>query len=427
MKFDADVIVVGGGASGLLAAGTAGKSGARVIVLEKNSQCGEKILVTGKGRCNVTNDCDMNEFQQNMPGNGRFLFSAFSRFDSRAVQDFFQNRGVPLKTERGRRVFPVSDRAEDVRGALVRFAREMGVHLQQNARVINIARDQENGWIVTADTGLWRAKAVVVATGGASYPTTGSSGDGYLFASQLGHKIVQPLPSLVPLETDESWVEELQGLTLKNAGIAVYAKDGRLLGNDFGELLFTHFGISGLTVLSLSRAVVKALAAGQGPVTVKINLKPALTEEELDARLQREFIAQNRRQFKNAWKNLLPRLLIPVVVTLSGLDPELSVHQISREERLQLVHLLQSLPVTVRRYRPLAEAVVTMGGVDVREVQPKTFASRLHPGLYFCGEVLDVDGYTGGYNLQTAFCTGAAAGEAAARYACGCQTQGDGI
>ena len=427
MENRTDLIVIGGGASGLMAAGQAAAAGAQVAVLEKNAEFGKKILITGKGRCNVTNDCDMNEFQRNMPGNGRFLFSAFSRFDSRVVQDFFTGQGVPLKVERGRRVFPVSDRAEDIRTALERYTRAGGVRLVGEAEVEKLQPCADGTWAVHTAKSSWAGSAVVVATGGASYPATGSTGDGFTFARNLGHTVKPLMPSLVPLETVEPWVKELQGLTLKNVGVVARGPTGEVLGEDFGELLFTHFGISGPTVLTLSRNVVQALHKSKGPVTVDINLKPALSEAELDGRLQREFSAQTRRQFKNIWKPLLPRLLIPIVVQLSGVDPDRPVHQVSRTERQTLVQLLQALPVTVQRSRPLAEAVVTMGGVSVREVLPATMASRLHEGLFFCGEVLDIDGYTGGYNLQAAFSTGAAAGEAAASYACGCQRERDGI
>ncbi len=422
-----DVIVIGGGASGLMAAGRAASAGAKVLLLEKNEEVGKKILVTGKGRCNVTNDCDKEEFQRNMPGNGRFLYSAFSQFDSEKVQKFFLDLGVKLKTERGRRVFPQSDRAEDIRSALLEYVRAHGARIATNKTVSSVHSDENGRWVVEAAHDRYMGKSVVIATGGASYPTTGSTGDGYRMARALGHRVFDPIPSLVPLETVEDWVRDLQGLTLKNASVQVWNSHGVLLGEEFGELLFTHFGVSGPVILTVSRAVARALADNQGPIKLTINLKPAISRDELDNRLQREFADQVRRQFKNSLKNLLPRLLIPVVIRLSGIDPETPVHQISREQRLDLGNLLQQMTLTVVRTRPLAEAVITMGGVEIKEVQPKTMASRLKLGLYFCGEVLDIDGYTGGYNLQAAFSTGVAAGQAAAVYALGCQTPGDGI
>ncbi len=408
------VVVVGGGAAGLMAAVQAAKAGAAVILLEKNDRLGKKILITGKGRCNLTNDTDVPGLIAGMPGNGRFLYSAFCRFGSQDLIAWVTERGLAVKTERGKRVFPQSDQAEEVVSVFAAALREAGVEVRYHRAVSRLLT--ENGAISGVQTAAGEvipARAVILATGGSSYPGTGSTGDGYRLAQALGHRIVPLRPSLIPLVTEEDWVPELQGLTLKNVAVSATAADGRSLGVEFGELLFTHYGVSGPTVLSLSRSLIDHLGPDR-PVTLHLNLKPALSPEQLDERLQRDFTAYQRKQFKNALGDLFPRLLIPVMVRLSGIGSDVFVHQITREERQRLVGRISDLLVTVRGTRPLAEAVVTAGGVATQEVNPKTMESKLVPGLYLAGEVLDVDGYTGGFNLQTAFSTGYAAGQAAA-------------
>ena len=408
------VVIVGGGAAGLMAAISAAENGADVLVLEKMPAPGRKILITGKGRCNFTNRCEIADFPKFFPNNGAFLYSALRAFDNQDLIDFLAAHGVPSKVERGGRLFPVSDKAVDVVDALVKTARQTGVRIQTSRPVqsIRVADGRVSGVVAGLET--VPADAVILATGGLSYPGTGSTGDGYRLAKELGHSVTPLAPALVPLEVAESWIGELQGLSLKNVS-ALVRINGRKVDSDFGELMFTHFGLSGPIILSLSQAASRALKQTPRPeIVVSVNLKPALTPETLDKRLQRDFTAFARKQFKNSLGELLPAKLIPVVIRLSGIAPEKPVHQISRDERRQLVELLQNLCFTIRGTRPVAEAVVTAGGVAVKEIQPKTMESRLVGGLYFAGEILDVDGYTGGFNLQAAFSTGYVAGRAAA-------------
>ncbi len=409
------VIVIGAGAAGLMAALGAAENGADVCLLEKMAAPGRKILITGKGRCNFTNRCELADFPKFFPTNGAFLYSALRAFDNQDLIDFFMNRGVPSKVERGGRLFPVSDKAADIVEALTQAVRRAGVRILTNRPVQSIRT--KNGRVsgVVAGAETLPADSVVLATGGLSYPGTGSSGDGYRMAKELGHTVTPLAPALVPLEAVESWVKELQGLSLKNVEALVRVNDRKVDG-DFGEMLFTHYGISGPIILSLSQAVSKALKQTPKPeIYVEVNLKPALTPEILDKRLQRDFSAFSRKQFKNALGELLPAKMIPVIIQLSGIAPEKFVNQITREERAHLVDLLQNLRVSIRGTRPVAEAVVTSGGVEVKEIQPKTMESRLVGGLFFAGEIMDVDGYTGGFNLQAAFSTGFVAGRAAAR------------
>lgn len=408
------VVIVGGGAAGLMAAISAAENGADVLVLEKMPAPGRKILITGKGRCNFTNRCEIADFPKFFPNNGAFLYSALRAFDNQDLIDFLAAHGVPSKVERGGRLFPVSDKAADVVDALVKTARQAGVRIQTSRPVqsVRVADGRVSGVVAGLET--VPADAVILATGGLSYPGTGSTGDGYRLAKELGHSVTPLAPALVPLEVAESWIGELQGLSLKNVS-ALVRINGRKVDSDFGELMFTHFGLSGPIILSLSQAASRALKQTPRPeIVVSVNLKPALTPETLDKRLQRDFTAFARKQFKNSLGDLLPAKLIPVVIRLSGIVPEKPVHQISRDERRQLVELLQNLCFTIRGTRPVAEAVVTAGGVAVKELQPKTMESRLVGGLYFAGEILDVDGYTGGFNLQAAFSTGCVAGRAAA-------------
>ena len=409
------VIVIGAGAAGLMAAISAAKNGAEVVLLEKMSAPGRKILITGKGRCNFTNRCELEEFPTYYPNNGAFLYSALRAFDNQDVIDFFESWGVPTKVERGGRLFPESDKAGDIVGALAQAARQAGVSIRLDREVCSIQMEDRRVAGVVVGSETLRADAVVLATGGLSYPATGSTGDGYRMAKQLGHSVTPLRPALVPLETVESWVKDLQGLSLKNVEGTIRV-NGKKVDSDFGEMLFTHYGVSGPIILSLSQAAAKALKEVPAPeIVLEVNLKPALTPETLDKRLQRDFVAFNRKQFKNALGDLLPAKMIPVIISLSQIQPEKLVHQITRDERVRLVELLQNLRLTVKRTRPVAEAVVTAGGVEVREIQPKTMESRLIKGLYFAGEIVDVDGYTGGFNLQAAFSTGFIAGRAAAR------------
>ena len=408
------VVVIGAGPAGMMAAGAAAAKGCAVTLLEKNQKVGRKLMITGKGRCNVTNALSsLNELLDNVPGNARFLYGAFSRFMPADTIDFFENLGVPLKIERGNRVFPVSDNASDIVDAMARYLKKTGVTCVFGAEVQSIAT--ENGavtGVTTADGTFYAADAVIVATGGVSYPLTGSTGDGYRFAADAGHAVVPPHPSLVPLELTETLWRKAQGLSLKNIAITVTdANTRREVYSDFGELLFTHFGVSGPVILSAS-AHVRDM--NEKKYILSIDLKPALDEKKLDARLLREFAAAPNKTLPNLLRALLPASLVPVIVTLSGVDPAVQVNKITREQRLDLGYLLKHLESPISGTRPVEEGVVTAGGVSVREVDPKTMQSKLVRGLYFAGEVLDVDAYTGGFNLQIAFATGRAAGLAAA-------------
>ena len=410
------IIVIGAGAAGLMAAIHAAAGGASVLLVEKMPSPGRKILITGKGRCNFTNSCEIAEFPRWFVNNGAFLNSALRAFDNQDVIDFFASRGVPSRVERGGRLFPETDKARDIVDALVKAARQVGVKVLTDQTVRSICTDNGKATGVVTATGVLKADAVILATGGLSYPGTGSTGDGYRMAKELGHSVTLLRPALVPLETKESWVKDLQGLSLKNVEGTVKVA-GKKMDSEFGEMLFTHFGLSGPIILSLSQAVSKALLSTPAPeITVEINLKPALTADVLDKRLQRDFAEFTRKQFKNSLGELLPVKLIPIIVGLSGISPEKPVHQITREERVRLAELLQGLRFTISKTRPIAEAVVTAGGVDVKEINPKTMHSRLVNGLFFAGEIIDVDGYTGGFNLQAAFSTGMVAGAAAARH-----------
>ncbi len=402
----ADTVIIGGGAAGLMAAVTAARRGAAVTVLEPNAQCGRKLRITGKGRCNVTNACDCQEFLQNVVTNGKFLRPALYRFPPQAAMDFFEELGVPLKTERGKRVFPVSDRADDIADALVGAARQSGARfLRRSAREICT----EDGAVTAVRTaeGVIPCRAAILCTGGLSYPATGSTGDGYALARALGHRVTETDASLVPLEAGP-FCAELEGLSLRNVTLSCYAGDS-LLFQELGEMLFTSFGVSGPLVLSAS-----ARMRGEGPWRLTVDLKPGLTPEKLDERLLRDFGENRNRCFRNALDALLPQKLIGVVIRLSGIDPEARVNSVTRPERQRLAALLKSLPLEVYGKRPVAEAVVTCGGVDVTEVDPRAMASRLVRGLYFAGEILDVDAYTGGFNLQIAWSTAVCAAAAAA-------------
>ena len=412
-KFDR-IIVAGAGPAGMMAAIKAAENGAQVVLLEKMSRPGKKMLITGKGRCNITNVAEKQELIRNIPGNGKFLYSCLKAYDNEDVQLFFQTQGVPTKVERGGRVFPVSDKAADVVEAMVLYLRELGVELVLDARVEEILTQADEAGQVHAtgfrlsDGREYQGDAAILATGGASYPGTGSTGDGCRLAQRLGHHIVKLLPSLVPLETEDDWVKELQGLSLKNVR-ATLLSDGEKVSDMFGEMLFTHFGISGPIVLSLSRQAVQLLNKGHF-VEMELDLKPALTPEQLDARLLRDFQKYLNKEIKNGMKDLLPGRLIEPVLDAAYLNPETPVNAITREQRHKLVEILKALPMIISGSRPIAEAIVTAGGIDTKEINPKTMESKLVKGLYFAGETTDVDGYTGGFNLQAAFSMGAAAG-----------------
>ena len=412
------VAVIGGGAAGLLCAGVAAGRGLHVMVIEKNDRPARKVLITGKGRCNLTNQTDLQGLIQAVPTNGRFLYSVFCGFGPQDMMELMQRLGVPVKVERGNRVFPVSDRAMDVADALVKFAKQNGAQIMTDtAQGLEITGGQISG-VQLKNNGRLDCGAVVVATGGLSYPKTGSTGDGYGFARQAGHTIIPPSPSLVPLTVHEGDAAAMQGLSLRNVGLTVVdTVSGKTVYTDFGELLFTHFGLSGPVILSAS-AHLRPMQPAR--YRIQIDLKPALNEQTLDARLLRDFGENTNRDFVNALGGLLPRKMIPVIVTRSSIAPHQKVHQITRAQREQLLHLIKGLTFTVTGFRPVEEAIVTAGGVDVRQVDPKTMASKLCSNLYFAGEVLDVDAYTGGFNLQIAFSTGYAAGRSVLRKAKSC-------
>lgn len=406
----ADIIIVGGGPAGMMAAITAAENGAVVCLLEPNERLGKKLNITGKGRCNLTNRCDLETFLQNIPCNARFLYSAYSSFDSEAVMAFFEDLGVPLKTERGNRVFPVSDRAFDISGALEKRMRRLGVHVVRDRAEALLIRAGVLSGVQTAG-GDREAPRVIVASGGVSYPLTGSTGDGYRLAEQAGHRIVEPRGSLVPLCAAGTLCAAAQGLSLRNAALRVY-ENGKKIYQDFGEMLFTHFGVSGPMILSAS-AHMRHFE--KKTYRLEIDLKPALDEPALDKRLVSDFGKHPNSDFANALDELLPRKLIDPFVELTGIDPHEKVHDLTREQRRRVLELLKAIPLEITGPRPVAEAIVTSGGVAVKEVNPSTMESKRLPGLFFAGEVLDVDAYTGGFNLQIAWCTGRLAGQSAAR------------
>lgn len=402
------VIVAGAGPAGMMAAGKAAERGCEVLILEKNDRVGKKILITGKGRCNITNNTDIDGLIQNIPGNGNFLYSTFYTFSNEDLIRFLEKHGLKTKVERGERVFPQSDRAKDVADVLEKYVKKNGVQIQFNSPVSSIATT--NGYVCGVelkDGRLIECDCVILATGGMSYPRTGSTGDGYIIAQKLGHSIAEPKPSLVPLVTGEEWVKELQGLSLKNISITLTNLAGKKIYSDFGEMLFTHFGVSGPVILSCSRHI---LSYNYKNVKLHIDLKPALNIEKLDDRITRDFDKFSRKQFKNSLDDLLPQKLIPVVVKLSGISPDKFVNQITKEERRNLSAILKNLELNIIGSRPISEAIVTAGGISTDEINPSTMESKLVSGLFFAGELIDVDGYTGGFNLTIAFSTGYLAG-----------------
>ena len=402
-----DLVVIGGGPAGMLCAIQAAQRGLSVTVLDRNLQLGRKLRITGKGRCNVTNDCDTREFMANIPGDGRFLYSAMSRFGTREVIAYFESLGVPLKVERGNRVFPVSDNANDIANALVRECERLGVRtLRCSARSI----ETKDGAVCAVQTDAEKipCRAAAICTGGLSYPKTGSDGWGCRMAAKLGHSVTPLRPSLVPLESDDAWCAEMQGFSLRNVTLSAY-EDGKLIFRELGEMLFTHFGVSGPLVLSAS---AKMRHMGSAEYRLLIDLKPALDEKKLETRILRDIEENPKRSFHNLLGGLAGRSMVPVLEQLTGIPGEQRCTDFTREQRQKLIQILKAFPVSVSGTRPIDEAIVTAGGVSTKEVDPRTMESKLVKGLYFAGEVLDLDAYTGGFNLQIAWCTGFVAGNA---------------
>mgnify|MGYP002559672636 FL=1 len=399
-KLKADAVVIGGGAAGMLCSAVAAERGLDIILLEPNKVLGRKMRITGKGRCNVTNNCDIKEVLNNIPGDGRFLYSALNRLSPRDTMELFESHGVKLKTERGNRVFPVSDNANDVAGALARWLGRGGVrHIRASAKQILT----ENGEVcgVRTNEGVIDCRAAVICTGGLSYPLTGSTGAGYELAREMGHTVTPCRPSLVPLESDDEYCAEMQGFSLRNVTLSAY-EDDKLIFRELGEMLFTHFGVSGPLVLSASSHMRNF---GKAKYRLSIDLKPALDEKKLDARLLRDFEKYANRDFENALGDLAGRTMIPVLVKLSGIPADEKVNSITRSQRHDLLRLFKEFPVSISGPRPIKEAIITSGGVLTKEINPRTMESKLVSGLYFAGEVLDLDAYTGGFNLQIAWST----------------------
>ena len=410
-----DLIVIGGGPAGILGAAAATEKGLSVILFEKNEKLGKKLYLTGKGRCNVTNNGDTDDFLHNVISNKKFLYSSFNNFSNQRLIELLNSLGVKTKVERGNRVFPESDKSSDVIKALNKHLQVNHVEVKLNTEVKQImVQEQKLTGVILQDGSRIRGEKVLIATGGLSYPQTGSTGDGYKMASHLGHTVVDPKPSLVPLVSEDKWVLDLQGLTLKNVSVQAVVKN-RVVAEQFGELLFTHFGVSGPAVLSISSFLGNYWGAPASPITLQIDLKPALSMEQLDARLQRDFLKYQGKHLKNSLDDLLPQRMIPVILSLSGVDEHKQVKQISRLERDKLVNTLKKLAIKVTGTRPLNEAIITGGGINTKEINPSTLESKLIKGLYFAGEVIDVDALTGGYNLQIAFSTGYLSGISAAQ------------
>ena len=402
------VVVIGAGAAGMMAAATAANRGLDVTLIERNHRVGRKILITGKGRCNITNDCDIEELIENVPTNGKFLYSAFYTFTNTDVIDMFNKLGVETKTERGKRVFPVSDKAHDIANALEKMVKSQKVKILLNSKVDKIvAKENKIEKVILDNKKEILCDSVIVATGGLSYPLTGSTGDGYKFAKSFGHKVVETKPSLIGMEVQEEFVKEIGKLSLRNIAISVYNSKNKKIYDDFGELEFTKYGIDGPVIKSASCRMKDTTKENY---KIVLDLKPALDEDKLDKRIQRDFQKYTNKKFENALDDLLPKKLIPTIIDLSNIDKDTVVHQISREQRKHLVHLLKNITLTVKRYRPIEEAIITSGGIKVSEINSSTMESKLVEGLFFAGEVIDVDAYTGGFNLQIAFSTGYLAG-----------------
>ncbi len=410
------VVVIGGGPAGMVSAISAARNKNEVVLLEKNNSLGRKLLITGKGRCNITSSLDMNDFISNIPGNGRFLFSVFQSFTNNDIIELLRKNGVEVKEERGNRIFPLSDKAEDVLNALIKEMKRNNVKIKTKSKVTKIlvkgskvaGVELENGESLVADK-------VILATGGKSYPVTGSNGEGYILASALGHTIKPVRGSLVPLETERELVSKLQGLSLRNVKITIKdIQSNKIIYNDFGEMLFTHFGVSGPTILSSSAHLLRYKNVDEllknRKIKLFIDLKPALTYEQLDLRIRRDFEQEKNKCFKNSLDKLLPQKIIPVIIKLSNIDSNKKVNEVTKEERMKIVELLKNFQITITDFRPVEEAIVTAGGVNIKEINPKTMESKIIEGLYFAGEIIDVDAYTGGFNLQIAYSTGYQAG-----------------
>ena len=411
------VIVVGGGPAGMMSAITSAENGNEVILIEKMPSFGKKMLITGKGRCNITSSLYMSDFIKNTPGNGTFLYSAFQNYTNRDIIDFLKSQGLEVKEERGNRVFPVTDKSIDVVNCFLKRINELGINCKLNTRVEKILIKENKVLGVRTEKEIIQADKIILATGGKSYPLTGSTGDGYKMASELGHEIVKIKPSLVPLEVYErDECKSLQGLSLKNIKIKfIDIEKNKIIYEDFGEMIFTHFGISGPTILSGSAHLVRYKNIDEllknKKIKLNIDLKPALTEEQLDNRILRDFKEVKNKQFKHSLDKLLPQKMIQTIIENSKIDPEKRVNEITKEERKRLINNLKKLEVTIKGFRPVEEAIITSGGINVKEINPKTMESKLINGLYFAGEIIDVDAYTGGFNLQIAYSTGYTAGQ----------------
>ena len=411
-----EVIVIGGGPAGMMAAITAAEYGNQVTIIEKMPSFGKKLLVTGKGRCNITSSLYMSEFIKNTPGNGTFLYSAFQNYTNADIIEFLKKQGLEVKEERGNRIFPVTDRSIDVLECFKNKIKELGIKQILNTRVQKILVKESEVIGVRTEREILRADRIILATGGKSYPLTGATGDGYKIASELGHKIIEIKPSLVPLEVyEKEECKELQGLSLRNVEIKIVdTEKQKIIYEDFGEMIFTHFGISGPIILSGSAHLVRykdiKYLLKEKKIKIYIDLKPALTEEQLDERILRDFKEFKNKQFKHSLDKLLPQKLIPVIIKKSRINPDKKVNEITREERKQIVNLLKYYEITIKEFRPVEEAIITSGGINTKEINPKTMESKIIKGLYFAGEIIDVDAYTGGFNLQIAYSTGYTAG-----------------
>ncbi len=414
------VIVIGGGPAGMMAAITAAESGNQVTLIEKMTSLGKKLLITGKGRCNITSSLDMSEFIKNVPGNGRFLYSSFEQYTNKDIIQFLKKQGLEVKEERGNRIFPITDKAQDVLNCFIKKIEELNIHTILGEKVEKIlVNEAENGKTVKGvktNRQTIYADRIILATGGKSYPLTGSTGDGYKIAKEIGHTITTIKPSLVPLETFDEKNKELQGLSLKNIAIQFIDKTkNKVIYEDFGEMIFTHFGISGPTILSGSAHLVRYKNIEEllknHNVILKIDLKPALSSEKLDSRILRDFEEEKNKQFKNSLDKLLPQKLINPIIEETGINPTKQVNTVTKQERQKIVQILKNFEVTIKGFRPIEEAIITSGGISIKEINPKTMESKLVSGLYFAGEIIDVDSYTGGFNLQIAYSTGYVAGK----------------
>ncbi len=414
------VVVIGGGPAGMMAAITAKENKNDVILIEKNNQLGKKLLITGKGRCNITSSLDIEEFIKNTPGNGMFLYSAYQQYTNKDIIQFLKKQGLDVKEERGNRVFPVTDKSIDVLKCFTKRMKELNIDIIYNTKVTEILVENIDGSAkvtgVKTEEKIWKADKVILATGGKSYPLTGSTGDGYLLAEKLGHHIVPIKPSLVPLESHNiSECKELQGLSLKNIQIKLIDKEkNKCIYEDFGEMLFTHFGVSGPTILSASAHLVRYKNINEllenKNIILKIDLKPALNDKKLNDRILRDFNETKNKQFKNSLDKLLPQKLIPIIIKRSKIDPNKKVNEITKKEREELIKIIKNFDLIIKKFRPIEDAIITSGGINIREINPKTMESKKVQGLYFAGEIIDVDSYTGGFNLQIAYSTGYTAG-----------------